>query len=76
MHICTLYELKNIYKNTKMGKKDLLLIRQNEEKRGGKKPDFRQLTEKGVVQVGALRGQEGANGARRGRKTKVSTVIL
>ena len=35
----------------------------------------RQVIEEGVVQVGALRGQRGANGARRGSKTKIRTYI-
>ena len=51
-------------KNTKKSEIKALLLKENEKK---EKMFFRQVLEGRVVQVGALRGQEGANGARWGR---------
>ena len=47
------------------------LLPENMLKKNRKKTR-RQAIEGGVVQVGALRGQIGANGAHRGRKAKIS----
>ena len=56
-------------KNTMKGKnnKKTALINEQEAKKAP-----RQVVYEGVVQVGALRGQIGANGAHRGRKAKIS----